>query len=73
MIRQVDMAPPATHQTNVAQIASLVSLKRKDLRPVIRSYGFVPVQPKLPTIRHGAVHLHVENAGSLPMPAPPAR
>src|SRR5215510_8058117 len=73
VIRQLHMALAATHEANVAEVVASISLKRLDFRFIVRGYRSVPVQPKLPAIRHGVGQLNVNDVCPFPVPAPPGR
>ena len=73
VICQLYTVVAAADEANVAQVSASISLKRLDFRLVLRSYHLVPVQPKLPAIGHCVAHLHVHDACSLPVLAPPIR
>jgi hypothetical protein len=50
MIWQHRLALTASHESNIAQVGTTISLKRSDFWFVVRGYQFVPVEPQSPAI-----------------------
>lgn len=70
---QSNLWPTTTDNSVVTQMASSIQLNRSNLYQIVRGYGLMPFEPKLPTRWHAIGALYFNDARSLPMSTPPCR